>query len=180
MRRRIYYTSPAELPPGVDSLRTMLVLPLTLAAFFAMLAVATVAHALATTVKRRRGDLAVLRSMGFTRTDVRLAVAFQATLLAAVGVVLGVPAGIVVGTVPVEAVRRELPGRVRAAARVDRGPPRRAGGRRDLERPGARPGTQRNEHQTGRGPALGVTTRPSAGTRLLVVQPGCQTPIRSR
>ena len=35
--------------------------------------------------------------MGFTRTDARLAVAFQATLLAAVGVVLGVPAGIVVG-----------------------------------------------------------------------------------
>jgi ABC-type antimicrobial peptide transport system permease subunit len=93
----IYYSSPAELPDGVESLRTMRVLPLTLAAFFAMLAVATVAHALATTVKRRRGDLAVLRSMGFTRTDARLAVAFQATLLAAVGVVLGVPAGIVVG-----------------------------------------------------------------------------------
>jgi len=35
--------------------------------------------------------------MGFTRTDARLAVAFQATLLAVVGVVLGVPAGIVVG-----------------------------------------------------------------------------------
>ena len=44
-------------------------LPLTLAAFFAMLAVATVAHALATTVRRRRSDLAVLRSIGFTRTD---------------------------------------------------------------------------------------------------------------
>jgi ABC-type antimicrobial peptide transport system permease subunit len=95
--QHIYYTSPAQLPSGVDSLRTMLVLPLTLAAFFALLAVATVAHALATTVKRRRGDLAVLRSMGFTRTDARLAVAFQATLLAAVGVVLGVPGGIVVG-----------------------------------------------------------------------------------
>jgi predicted lysophospholipase L1 biosynthesis ABC-type transport system permease subunit len=93
----IYYSEPATLPAGVDSLRSMLVLPLTLAAFFAMLAVATVAHALATTVRRRRGDLAVLRSMGFTRTDARLAVAFQATLLAAVGVVLGVPGGIIVG-----------------------------------------------------------------------------------
>jgi len=95
----IYFSQAAELPPGVESLRTMLVLPLTLAAFFALLAVATVAHALATTVKRRRGDLAVLRSMGFTRTDARLAVAFQATLLAVVGVLLGVPAGIVVGRV---------------------------------------------------------------------------------
>jgi predicted lysophospholipase L1 biosynthesis ABC-type transport system permease subunit len=93
----IYFSMPAALPAGVESLRTMLVLPLTLAAFFALLAVATVAHALATTVRRRRGDLAVLRSMGFTRTDARLAVAFQATLLAAVGVVIGVPAGIVAG-----------------------------------------------------------------------------------
>lgn len=96
-RQAIYLSIPAELPPGVDSLRSMLVLPLTLAAFFAMLAVATVAHALATTVRRRRGDLAVLRSMGFTRTDARLAVAFQASLLAVAGVLLGVPAGIVVG-----------------------------------------------------------------------------------
>lgn len=93
----IYFSSPAVLPANVDSLRTMLVLPLTLAAFFAMLAVATVAHALATTVRRRRSDLAVLRSIGFTRTDARLAVAVQATLLAVVGVVIGVPAGIVVG-----------------------------------------------------------------------------------
>jgi ABC-type lipoprotein release transport system permease subunit len=96
-KQAVYFSMPAELPDGVDSLRSMLVLPLTLAVFFAMLAVATVAHALATTVRRRRSDLAVLRAMGFTRTNARLAVAFQATLLAAAGVVLGVPAGIVVG-----------------------------------------------------------------------------------
>ena len=68
-----------------------------LALFFALVAVATVAHALVTTVRRRKHDLAVLRSMGLTRRDSRLAIVWQSTLLAIVGIVIGVPLGIVVG-----------------------------------------------------------------------------------
>ena len=58
---------------------------------------ATVAHALVTTVRRRRHDLAVLRSIGFTRRDARIAIGWQSTLIAIVGLVLGVPLGIVTG-----------------------------------------------------------------------------------
>ena len=65
--------------------------------FFALIAVATVAHALVTTVRRRKHDLAVLRSMGLTQRDSRLAIVWQSTLLAIVGLVLGMPLGIVVG-----------------------------------------------------------------------------------
>ena len=65
--------------------------------FFALIAVATVAHALVTTVRRRKHDLAVLRAMGLTRRDSRLAIVWQSTLLAIVGLVVGVPLGIVVG-----------------------------------------------------------------------------------
>jgi ABC-type lipoprotein release transport system permease subunit len=68
-----------------------------LAIFFALLAIATVAHALVTTVRRRRADLAVLRAIGFTRRDARVAIAWQATLIALVGVVIGVPLGVLVG-----------------------------------------------------------------------------------
>ena len=50
-----------------------------------------------TTVRRRKHDLAVLRSMGLTRRDSRLAIVWQSTLLAIVGLVIGVPLGIVVG-----------------------------------------------------------------------------------
>ena len=71
--------------------------PLALAAFFALLGCATVAHALVTTVRRRRHDLAVLRSIGFTRRQTRRAIAWQATLIAAVGIVVGVPLGIAAG-----------------------------------------------------------------------------------
>jgi hypothetical protein len=88
---------PPELPSAVVELGRLRVLPTALAAFFALLAVATVAHALVTTVHRRRHDLAVMRSFGFTSRQSRLAIAWQATLLAVAGVVVGVPLGIVVG-----------------------------------------------------------------------------------
>jgi ABC-type antimicrobial peptide transport system permease subunit len=81
----------------VESLRDLRVLPLSLAVFFALLAIATVAHALVTTVRRRRIDLAILRSIGFTRRETRLAIAWQSTLLATVGVAVGLPVGIIVG-----------------------------------------------------------------------------------
>ena len=39
----------------------------------------------------------MLRSIGFTRRQARIAIGWQATLIAAVGVVVGIPLGIVVG-----------------------------------------------------------------------------------
>jgi hypothetical protein len=91
------FAVPATLPVAVADLRRMEDLPLALAGFFALLACATVAHALVTTVRRRRHDLAVLRSIGFTRRQTRRAIAWQATLIAAVGIVIGVPLGIAAG-----------------------------------------------------------------------------------
>src|SRR6185437_7766962 len=58
--------APATLPTAVVSLGRLESLPFALGIFFALLATATVAHALVTTVRRRRHELAVLRSMGFT------------------------------------------------------------------------------------------------------------------
>jgi len=91
------FVEPADLPTSVVSLGQLRSLPFVLAIFFALLAVATVAHALVTTVRRRRHDLAVLRSIGFTKRDTRLTIAWQATLTALVGLVLGVPLGIITG-----------------------------------------------------------------------------------
>jgi hypothetical protein len=104
-RRRIgaldrdLFSQPATLPTAVADLSRIDDLPLALGAFFALLACATVAHALVTTVRRRRHDLAVLRAMGFTRRQTRGAIAWQSTLLAIVGLVVGVPVGIAVGRI---------------------------------------------------------------------------------
>ncbi len=56
--------------------------------------VGAVGHALATAVYRRRHDIAVLRALGLTRPQVRATVAWQATTLAIVGLVFGIPLGL--------------------------------------------------------------------------------------
>ena len=104
-----YYVEPAELPVAVDSLGQLRSLPLALAIFFGLLAVATVAHALVTTVRRRRHDLAILRSIGFTRGDARIAIVWQSTLIAIVGLVVGVPLGIIVGRVLWKQLAEDFP-----------------------------------------------------------------------
>jgi hypothetical protein len=91
------YSLPAALPTVVVSLGDVRSLPVALGVFFALLASATVAHALVTTVRRRRHELAIMRSIGFTRRQSRIAIAWQATLIAAAGLVIGVPVGIVTG-----------------------------------------------------------------------------------
>ncbi len=91
------FMMPVTLPVAVVSLGDLRSLPLALGIFFALLASATVAHALVTTVRRRRQELAVLRSIGFTRRQARVAIAWQATLLAVAGLLAGVPLGILTG-----------------------------------------------------------------------------------
>ena len=71
--------------------------PLILAVVLALLAVGTLTHVLLTGVRRRRRDLAVLKALGFTRSQLRAVVAWQATALAAGALVIGVPAGIIAG-----------------------------------------------------------------------------------
>jgi predicted lysophospholipase L1 biosynthesis ABC-type transport system permease subunit len=93
------YAQRAVLPVAVADLARIEDLPFALGAFFALLACATVAHALVTTVRRRRHDLAVLRAIGFTRRQTRGAIAWQSTLIAAAGIVVGVPIGIAVGRI---------------------------------------------------------------------------------
>jgi ABC-type lipoprotein release transport system permease subunit len=72
-------------------------LPLVLAGFVAALAVATLAHLLVSSIRRRRRDLAVLKTLGFVPAQVRAAVAWQATTLAVVAVALGIPIGVAAG-----------------------------------------------------------------------------------
>jgi ABC-type antimicrobial peptide transport system permease subunit len=62
-----------------------------------LLALGAVGHALATAVRRRRHDMAVLRSLGMTRRQSRLTVAAQASVIGVVGLMFGLPLGVAVG-----------------------------------------------------------------------------------
>jgi hypothetical protein len=57
-------------------------------------ALASLGIALTAAVRRRRRDLALLKAMGFTRRQLGVAVAWEATATVVVGIVIGVPAGI--------------------------------------------------------------------------------------
>jgi hypothetical protein len=72
-------------------------LPVALAAFLAVLAVAAIGYAVTAAVIRRRRDLAVLQALGLTRLQTRLTVATQATVLGLAGLLFGIPLGVVLG-----------------------------------------------------------------------------------
>jgi ABC-type lipoprotein release transport system permease subunit len=72
-------------------------LPGLLAGLVALLALGTVTHALVTSVRRRRRDLAILKTLGFGRGQVSQTVAWQATSFALAAVLVGVPLGVVGG-----------------------------------------------------------------------------------
>jgi hypothetical protein len=90
------FVPPAPLPE-VQTIKDVAALPLALSAFLALLAVGAVGHALSIAVRRRRHELAVLRALGLTRLQSRMVVVTQASVLAIVGLVFGVPLGIALG-----------------------------------------------------------------------------------
>jgi ABC-type lipoprotein release transport system permease subunit len=65
--------------------------------FLALLATGAVGHALATAARRRAHDIAVLRALGMTQRQCRCVVATQASILAVIGLLFGVPLGLAVG-----------------------------------------------------------------------------------
>ena len=86
-------------PPEVENLSQVDRLPQVLAVFLAAIALLAVGYSLVTSVHRRRRDLAMLGALGFVRRQVLGVVAWQASTTALIGVVIGIPAGLVIGRV---------------------------------------------------------------------------------
>jgi ABC-type lipoprotein release transport system permease subunit len=84
-------------PTAISELRQVRVLPQLLGIFLVILAVGAVGHALATAVRRRSHDIAVLRALGMTTWQCRRVVITQATVLAVIGLIFGVPLGLAIG-----------------------------------------------------------------------------------
>jgi putative ABC transport system permease protein len=81
----------------VGNVSRMSALPLILATIVGLLGAATLAHALTTTIRRRRRDLAILKTLGFVRRQVHGTVAWQCTTLVVVALAIGVPLGVIAG-----------------------------------------------------------------------------------
>jgi ABC-type lipoprotein release transport system permease subunit len=73
--------------------------PLFLAGLLALLGAGVLVHLLVTSVRGRRRELAVLKTIGFTRRQIATAVAVLATTVVAMALAIGIPLGLVVGHV---------------------------------------------------------------------------------
>jgi FtsX-like permease family len=91
------YVTAAERPANVVSLASIAGLPVALSGLLALIAAGTLAHTLASSTRRRRRDLAIFKTLGFLRRQVRQAVAWQATTIAAIALLAGLPIGIAGG-----------------------------------------------------------------------------------
>jgi ABC-type antimicrobial peptide transport system permease subunit len=72
-------------------------MPLILSGVLALIGAAALTHAIASAIRRRRRDLAILKTIGFVRGQVRRAVVWQSSTLIVLAVALGIPLGIIGG-----------------------------------------------------------------------------------
>lgn len=86
-----------QRPAQIVNYRSIGATPVVLAAGLAAGAIVALGLTLAASVRRRRRDLALLKTLGFMQRQLASAVACQATVAAVTGIIVGVPLGIVVG-----------------------------------------------------------------------------------
>ena len=86
-----------QRPAEIVNYRTMGTTPGFLAGGLAVGAVAALGLTLVASVRRRRRELALLKTFGFTQRQLAAAVAWQSTMVAVVGLVVGIPLGIALG-----------------------------------------------------------------------------------
>jgi hypothetical protein len=88
---------PGRRSADVTNLSRITGMPVVLAGLLAAMSAGILAHTLVTAVRRRRRDLAILKTLGFVPGQVRAAVAWQATTTVLIALVVGLPLGIAAG-----------------------------------------------------------------------------------
>ncbi len=86
-----------QRPAEIVNYRTMGLTPTLLVSGLALGAVVALALTLIASVRQRRRDLALLKTIGFVRGQLAAAVAWQASVVALIGILIGIPLGIVAG-----------------------------------------------------------------------------------
>ena len=97
-----HYTSTAgatrpTIPTSLVNFGEAVNFPLILGFVLAVFGMATLLHLLVVSVIRRRREMGLLKALGFVNRQIGATVLWQATTVALVGIVVGIPLGIVVG-----------------------------------------------------------------------------------
>ncbi len=91
------FSTPGNPPGGVRDYRRVSQVPLVLAGVLALLAIGTLAHLLVSSIRRRRRDLAILKSLGFEQGQTRAVVLWQAAVFIGTVLAIAVPLGVIAG-----------------------------------------------------------------------------------
>jgi MacB-like periplasmic core domain/FtsX-like permease family len=86
-----------ERPAEILNYRTLGTTPTLLGVALAAGAVVALALTLVTSVRRRRRDLALLKTLGFTKRQLASTIAWQASIAVGLGCVVGIPLGLALG-----------------------------------------------------------------------------------
>jgi putative ABC transport system permease protein len=86
-----------QRPAQIVNYRSMGLTPLLLAIALALGATVALGLTLVASVHRRRHELAIMKAIGFTPGQLQASVAWQAGIVAVVGIVIGVPLGLALG-----------------------------------------------------------------------------------
>ena len=99
-----------QLSPSVEDAGRYRRLPLYLALVFAFAALGSLVHVLLTSARRRRIDLAILRTLGFRGRQVTATVVWQAATLVLLAFAIGAPIGLLLGRLLWDVVATRLLG----------------------------------------------------------------------
>ena len=91
------YVLPVQYPAEIENYRSIGATPALLAAGLAAGAVIALGLTLMASVRRRRRDLALLKTLGLTRRQLANSVAWQSSAVIVAGIVAGIPAGVALG-----------------------------------------------------------------------------------
>jgi hypothetical protein len=98
----------AQRPAEIVNYRSMGSIPAYLGGGLVAGAVVALGLTLIASVRRRRRDLALLKTLGFTRRQLAAVVAWQSSVAVVIGIVVGIPLGIVLGHVLWDAFAHEI------------------------------------------------------------------------
>jgi FtsX-like permease family len=92
-----YFGGPGRVPLELVNFGESVSFPLLFGFALSLFGAATMIHLLLVSVRRRRRETGLLKVLGLLRRQVAAVVSWQATTVAAAGIVVGVPLGIAVG-----------------------------------------------------------------------------------
>jgi ABC-type lipoprotein release transport system permease subunit len=88
---------PAQRPADIANYRSMTTTPAVLGAALGSGAVIALGLTLTASVRRRRRDLALLKTLGFARRQLAATIAWQSSVAVLIGTVVGITTGIAIG-----------------------------------------------------------------------------------